>query len=201
MAERGLADRHVEAAAAARPLRGAAQLADQLDAHGIGQCGQCGQEGDLVRIGVYGGAAVSAACRRVLHAALLGVAALTSGGAYAEVVVAEAATVFPLPKGVGLRAAAALPTVLPTAHALLHEVGRLRAGENVLVHGAAGGVGTVAGQLARAAGASAVYGVVSSATKAAIRARVRLRRGVRSACRCGVGVPLSLSSRPAVAAR
>ncbi|MEU9188580.1 zinc-binding dehydrogenase [Streptomyces sp. NPDC048484] len=95
------------------------------------------------------------------------VAALTEGGAYAEVVVAEAATVFPLPEGMDLRTAAALPTVLPTAHALLHEVGRLRAGESVLVHGAAGGIGTVAGQLAKAAGASAVYGVVSSGAKAA----------------------------------
>ncbi|MEY9968294.1 NADPH2:quinone reductase [Streptacidiphilus sp. MAP12-16] len=94
------------------------------------------------------------------------VAALVNGGAYAEVVVAEAATVFPLPEGMDLRTAAALPTVLPTAHALIHEVGRLRAGESVLVHGAAGGIGTVAGQLARAAGAGAVYGVVSSAAKA-----------------------------------
>lgn len=93
-------------------------------------------------------------------------AALVGGGAYAEVVVVEAATVFPLPKGLDLRTAATLPTVLPTAHALLHEVGRLRAGETVLVHGAAGGIGTVAGQLARAAGAGAVYGVVSSAIKA-----------------------------------
>ncbi|MGQ4361558.1 quinone oxidoreductase family protein [Streptomyces sp. SAS_272] len=95
------------------------------------------------------------------------VAGLVAGGAYAEVVVAEAAAVLPLPAGVDLRTAAALPTVLPTAHALLHEVGRLRAGETVLVHGAAGGVGTVAGQLARAAGAGAVYGVVSSTAKAA----------------------------------
>lgn len=94
------------------------------------------------------------------------VAALTGGGAYAEVVVAEAVTVFPLPEGVDLRTAATLPTVLPSAHALVHEVGRLRAGESVLVHGAAGAVGTVAGQLARAAGAGAVYGVVSSAAKA-----------------------------------
>ncbi|MFD7408520.1 zinc-binding alcohol dehydrogenase family protein [Streptomyces sp. NPDC059866] len=93
------------------------------------------------------------------------VAALVNSGAYAEVVVAESATVFPLPEGLDLRTAATLPTVLPTAHALLHEVGRLRAGENVLVHGAAGGIGTVAGQLARAAGAGAVYGVVSSAAK------------------------------------
>ncbi|GHK01809.1 quinone oxidoreductase family protein [Streptomyces sp. NPDC003753] len=94
------------------------------------------------------------------------VVALVDGGAYAEVVVAESATVFPLPEGLDMRTAAALPTVLPTAHALLHEVGRLRAGESVLVHGAAGGIGTVAGQLARAAGAGAVYGVVSSPDKA-----------------------------------
>ncbi|KOG41719.1 quinone oxidoreductase family protein [Streptomyces resistomycificus] len=94
------------------------------------------------------------------------VAALVGGGAYAEVAVAETATVFPLPEGLDLRRAAALPTVLPTAHALLHEVGRLRAGESVLVHGAAGGIGTAAGQLARAAGAGAVYGVVSSTAKA-----------------------------------
>jgi NADPH2:quinone reductase len=93
------------------------------------------------------------------------VAALVNSGAYAEVVVAETATVFPLPQGLDLRTAATLPTVVPTAHALLHEVGRLRAGETVLVHGAAGGIGTVAGQLARAAGASAVYGVASSAAK------------------------------------
>ncbi|MFE6826551.1 zinc-binding alcohol dehydrogenase family protein [Streptomyces sp. NPDC057690] len=94
------------------------------------------------------------------------VAALVGGGAYAEVVVADAVTVFPLPEGLDLRTAATLPTVVPTAHALLHEVGRLRAGETVLVQGAAGGIGTVAGQLARAAGAGAVYGVVSSAAKA-----------------------------------
>ncbi|MEV7399698.1 zinc-binding dehydrogenase [Streptomyces sp. NPDC091267] len=94
------------------------------------------------------------------------VAAFLDRGGYAEVVTAPAATVFPLPEGVDLRTGATLPTVLPTAHALLHEIGRLRAGETVLVQGAAGGVGTVAGQLARAAGAGAVYGVVSSAAKA-----------------------------------
>ncbi|NEC63624.1 zinc-binding dehydrogenase [Streptomyces sp. SID9727] len=95
------------------------------------------------------------------------VAAFLAGGGYAEVVTAPAATVFPLPDGIGLRTAATLPTVLPTAHALLHEIGRLRAGETVLVQGAAGGVGTAAGQLARVSGAGAVYGVVSSAGKAA----------------------------------
>lgn len=94
------------------------------------------------------------------------VAALTEGGAYAEVALADATTVFAVPAGVDLRTAATLPTVLPTAHALLHEVGRLRAGETVLVQGAAGGIGTVVGQLAKAGGAGAVYGVVSSEAKA-----------------------------------
>ena len=94
------------------------------------------------------------------------VAALTAGGAYADVTVTDATTVFPLPEGVDLRTAATLPTVLPTAYALVHAVGRLQPGETLLVQGAAGGIGTVVGQLARAAGAGAVYGVVSSAAKA-----------------------------------
>ncbi|AZP19589.1 quinone oxidoreductase [Streptomyces aquilus] len=93
------------------------------------------------------------------------VTALTEGGAYADVAVADATTVFPVPAGVGLRTAATLPTVLPTAYALVHSVGRLQPGETVLVQGAAGGVGTVLGQLAKAAGGT-VYGVVSSAAKA-----------------------------------
>ncbi|MCX5604491.1 zinc-binding dehydrogenase [Streptomyces phaeochromogenes] len=94
------------------------------------------------------------------------VAALTAGGAYADVVVTDATTVFPLPSGVDLRTAATLPTVLPTAYALVHAVGRLQPGETVLVQGAAGGIGTVVGQLAKAAGASGVFGVVSGAAKA-----------------------------------
>ncbi|KUJ67552.1 quinone oxidoreductase [Streptomyces albus subsp. albus] len=96
------------------------------------------------------------------------VAAFTDGGGYAEVVAVPAATVFPLTDGISLRTAATLPTVLPTAHALLHEVGRLAEGETVLVQSAAGGVGTVLGQLARQAGAGAVYGVVSGPAKAEV---------------------------------
>ncbi|HLL33218.1 quinone oxidoreductase family protein [Streptomyces sp.] len=99
------------------------------------------------------------------------VTALTRGGGYAEVAVAEAAAVFPLPDGIGLRTAATLPTVLPTAYALVHTVGRLQPGETLLVQGAAGGIGTAVGQFARAAGAGAVHGVVSSAEKAAYARR------------------------------
>ncbi|WP_433715258.1 quinone oxidoreductase family protein [Nocardia sp. CA-084685] len=94
------------------------------------------------------------------------VAAITEGGAYAEVAVVTAATVFAVPDGVDLRTAATLPTVLPTAYALINTVGRVQPGETVLVQAAAGGVGTVVGQVAKLAGAGAVYGVVSSEAKA-----------------------------------
>lgn len=94
------------------------------------------------------------------------VASFVRGGGYSEIAVVPAATTFPVPHGLDLRTAATLPSVLPTAYALLHDVARLREGDTVLVHSAAGGVGTVAGQLARLGGASAVYGVVSSMDKA-----------------------------------
>ncbi|WP_042367432.1 quinone oxidoreductase family protein [Streptacidiphilus neutrinimicus] len=86
---------------------------------------------------------------------------------YAESVVAPAATTFAVPDSLDLRDAAALGTVLATGYALLHDVARLREGETVLVQGAAGGVGTVTGQLARAAGAGRIFGVVSRPEKAA----------------------------------
>jgi NADPH2:quinone reductase len=96
------------------------------------------------------------------------VCALTTMGGYAEVALAKAPLVYPL-RGGGdddLRAAAALPTIVPTAWGLIHVVGRVRRGEVVLVHAAAGGVGTVAGQVARNAGAGRVIGVASTEAKA-----------------------------------
>lgn len=94
------------------------------------------------------------------------VAAFMPSGGYAEVMLAEAGSVYPLPDGSDLREAATWLAVLPTAYALIYQVGRLKAGESVLVHSAAGGVGTAVGQIARVAGASGVYGVVSSSEKA-----------------------------------
>ncbi|RMI35384.1 quinone oxidoreductase family protein [Nocardia stercoris] len=94
------------------------------------------------------------------------VASFADGGAYAEVAVVSAATVFTLPDSVDLRVGATLPTVAPTAYALINWTGRLQPGETVLVQAAAGGVGSVAGQVAKIAGAGAVYGVVSTPAKA-----------------------------------
>lgn len=93
------------------------------------------------------------------------VAALTMMGGYAEVAVAKAPMVVAVPNGIDLQAAAGFPTITPTAYALLADVARLREGETVLVHAAAGGMGTVAGQLARYLGAGRVIGTVGSPDK------------------------------------
>jgi NADPH2:quinone reductase len=93
------------------------------------------------------------------------VSALTTRGGYAEVAVAPAAVTYG--HETDLLTGAAMPTIVPTAWALIHELARLRPGEDVLVHAAAGGVGTVVAQVARRAGAGRVLGVTSTEEKAA----------------------------------
>lgn len=98
------------------------------------------------------------------------VAALTWVGGYAEIAVADAVTTFALddlPGDLDLVTAAGAPTVATTAWAMLHDVARLWAGESVLIHAAAGGVGTMAAQMARVLGASRVVGTVGSPSKVA----------------------------------
>lgn len=92
------------------------------------------------------------------------VVAFPGVGGYAEVVAVAAETVFRLPDRVSFEAGAALPMNYLTVHFGLVQRGRLQAGETVLVHGAAGGVGTAAVQLASALGAR-VIAVVSSPEK------------------------------------
>lgn len=93
------------------------------------------------------------------------VAAFPGLGGFAEQVAVDGARVFPLPAGVPYEAGAALPMNYLTVHFGLVRRGRLRPGETVLVHGAAGGVGTAAVQVARALKAR-VIAVVSSGSKA-----------------------------------
>lgn len=92
------------------------------------------------------------------------VAAFSVFGGYAERVSVNPELVFPLPASVGFDAGAALPMNYLTAHFALTRRGRLRSGETVLVHGAAGGVGTAVVQYARALGAR-VVAVVSTPEK------------------------------------
>jgi len=82
------------------------------------------------------------------------VCALTPGGGYAEFCAAPAGSVLPLPDGMGLRDAAALPETMFTVCYNVLMRGQLKAGETLLVHGGAGGIGTAAIMLAKAAGAS-----------------------------------------------
>jgi len=81
------------------------------------------------------------------------VCALLSGGGYAELVAVPAVQVLRWPKFVSLQDAAAIPEAFITAYANLVGEGRLVAGETVLIHGGASGVGTAAIQVARAVGA------------------------------------------------
>jgi NADPH:quinone reductase-like Zn-dependent oxidoreductase len=92
------------------------------------------------------------------------VMALTRFGAYATHVVVPRHQVFPIPAGFSAVQAAAFPVVNLTAHYALFELCRLRRGMNVLVHSAAGGVGSSLVVLAKIAGCR-VVGVVGSAKK------------------------------------
>jgi NADPH:quinone reductase len=89
-------------------------------------------------------------------------------GAMAEVVALEPERVFKLPDAVSFEAGAGILFNDLTVHFALRERGRLRSGETVLVHGAAGGIGTSALRLAPVFGASRTIAVVSSAEKAEV---------------------------------
>src|ERR687893_538729 len=78
---------------------------------------------------------------------------IVGGGGQGELAVVHERQLMPVPDAVGFPDAGGLPEVFTTAHDALFTQAGLRPGEHVLVHGAAGGVGTAAVQLARAAGA------------------------------------------------
>ncbi len=80
------------------------------------------------------------------------VCALVAGGGYAEYCAAPVPQCLPVPKGLDLVQAAALPETVFTVWTNLFERGRLSAGETLLVHGGASGIGTTAIQMARARG-------------------------------------------------
>jgi len=84
------------------------------------------------------------------------VCALLAGGGYAEKVLVPAGQVMPVPAGVDLVAAAALPEVACTVWSNVFMIAGLQPGETLLVHGGAGGIGTMAIQLADALGARVV---------------------------------------------
>lgn len=94
------------------------------------------------------------------------VCALLASGGYADKVAVPAGQVLPVPAGVGLVEAAALPEVACTVWSNVFMVAALQRDETFLVHGGGGGIGTMAIQLAHALGATVVT-TVGSAEKAA----------------------------------
>ncbi len=81
------------------------------------------------------------------------VCALLSGGGYAEQVAVPAGQLLPVPKGLDMVAAAALPEVTCTVWSNVFMIAHLRPGETLLAHGGSSGIGTMAIQLAKAVGA------------------------------------------------
>ncbi|MFF0116871.1 NAD(P)H-quinone oxidoreductase [Streptomyces prasinus] len=81
------------------------------------------------------------------------VCALLVGGGYAERVAVPVGQLLPVPQGIGLKEAAALPEVVCTVWSNVFMVAHLRPGETLLVHGGSSGIGTMAIQLAKAVGA------------------------------------------------
>jgi NADPH2:quinone reductase len=94
------------------------------------------------------------------------VCALLIGGGYADYVTAPAVQCLPVPRGVTLIEAAALPEVVITVWLNVFELAALRPGERLLVHGGASGIGSMAIQLAHALGSQA-YATAGSAEKCA----------------------------------
>ena len=89
------------------------------------------------------------------------VVALCGMGGYSEQIVCPAERCFKLPDSISFDAAAALPVTYLTAHHMLTYLGNFQQGDTILVHHAAGGVGTATAQLAKALGASKVFGTAS----------------------------------------
>jgi NADPH:quinone reductase len=99
------------------------------------------------------------------------VCALVTGGGYAEFCAVPAPQCLPIPRGLGLVEAAALPETFLTVWTNVFERGRLIPGESFLVHGGSSGIGTTAIQLARAFGAR-VFATAGSVDKCAVCQRV-----------------------------
>ena len=105
------------------------------------------------------------------------VCTLLPGGGYASRAVTPEGQLIPVPDGMDLTTAAGVPETFLTAHSALFEEGNLQAGETVLIHAAASGVGTSAIQLAVRAGAR-VFTTSGGASKAEACRRLGAHRAI-----------------------
>lgn len=100
------------------------------------------------------------------------VVALIEAGGYADYVLVDERSVLALPEGLDFYQAVALPVQGLSAYHILKTMGRLEKGEAVLIHAAAGGVGTIAVQLAQIFGAGTIIATASTDEKRALARRL-----------------------------
>lgn len=98
------------------------------------------------------------------------VCCLLAGGGYGEYVAVDEGSVFPVPEGMGLDQAACLPEAMMTVWANVFDRVHLKAGETFLCHGGTSGIGVMAIQMARVAGASKVFATASTPEKCQLAA-------------------------------
>jgi putative PIG3 family NAD(P)H quinone oxidoreductase len=95
------------------------------------------------------------------------VCALLAGGGYAEFCAVDEGSLLPVPENLSLLEAAALPEAMMTVYANIFMRSALKAGESVLIHGGTSGIGSMAIQMARHAGAAKIWTTAGSDEKCA----------------------------------
>ncbi|MGA4719805.1 quinone oxidoreductase family protein [Fictibacillus nanhaiensis] len=93
------------------------------------------------------------------------VIAFPRAGSYAEYVVANEQLVFKIPDTISLEQAATIPTVSILSDILLHEIGQVKKTDTIVIHSAAGGVGSMLLQLAKLVGVQKIIGTVGDLNK------------------------------------
>ena len=93
------------------------------------------------------------------------VIAMTGFGGYAEEVIVDSSRIIPIPDEISFDQAAAMPVTYGTAYHMLVYLGRMKKGDSILIHHAAGGVGTAAAQICNSIGAKVIIGTASESKK------------------------------------
>ncbi|MCR8848434.1 zinc-binding dehydrogenase [Rossellomorea sp. SC111] len=86
-------------------------------------------------------------------------------GSYAEKVIADESLVFKIPDSLTFEQAASMPTVSILAYILLHDIAQIRKSDSIVIHSAAGGVGSMLVQMAKLAGVQKIFATVGSRDK------------------------------------
>ena len=106
------------------------------------------------------------------------VAALLAGGGYAEYAAVDEGSLFPVPDGMDMVNAACFPEALMTVWANVFDRVNLKSGEAFLCHGGTSGIGVMALQMARLAGASKIYATAGSEEKCTLAKELGADRAI-----------------------